>query len=109
MTAAPSKQNTNKKSKIKKIVDLSSFKGMYDLWDYRVIKRDGVYTIHEVYYNPDGSIYALTEHPVEPLGESPEELKRDLNRFVKAFKQEILEYDKIKFSRDRSKKTGRSK
>lgn len=66
-------------------------------WNYRVIRRhhaetDSVtYYVHEVYYGEDGSIEKWTEEPVEPLGESPEELREDIRYFLRAFRLPILE------------------
>lgn len=66
-------------------------------WNYRVIRRhhaetDSVtYHVHEVYYGEDGSIEKWTEEPVEPLGESPEELREDIRYFLRAFRLPILE------------------
>ena len=66
-------------------------------WNYRVIRKchtetDSVtYHVHEVYYGGDGSIKKWTEEPVEPLGETPEELREDIRYFLRAFRFPILE------------------
>ncbi len=66
-------------------------------WDYRVIRKrhtetDSVtYRVHEVYYGEDGSIENWTEEPVEPLGETPQELREDIRYFLQAFRFPILE------------------
>lgn len=68
-------------------------------WNHRVIKHsqlmsDGVeetwFSIHEVYYNEDGSLQSYTESPVEPVGESLLELSEDLARFQKALAKPVL-------------------
>lgn len=79
-------------------------------WNYRIIKKDDPdsrpdgagYYIHEVHYNSRGEIWAMTEAPVSPFGETLEEFIDDLENMLKDAKnQSVLEADKIKFaSRD---------
>ena len=38
-------------------------------WNYRVVVKDGNYSICEVYYDDDGHIEASTEEPVGPSGD----------------------------------------
>ena len=44
------------------------------MWNNRIIKheKDGTtwYSVHEVFYNEDGSIYAHTEDPITIVGET---------------------------------------
>jgi len=47
-------------------------------WNYRVLEHDKMFYIHEVYYNDNGDITAISEDPMHPHGETPEELKNDL-------------------------------
>jgi hypothetical protein len=66
-------------------------------WNYRVIRKshsdtDVVsYQIHEVYYKEDGSIDGWTKEPVEPHGETVEELREDIRYFLHAFRRPVLE------------------
>ena len=66
-------------------------------WKYRVIRKHhkesdtNTYQIHEVYYKEDGAIEGWTESAVEPLGETPDELREDIRFFMKAFQKPILE------------------
>ena len=66
-------------------------------WNHRVIKRyykksDTVaYQIHEVYYEDDGAIKSWTDSPVEPFGETVEELQGDIRYFAEAFQKPVLE------------------
>ncbi len=66
-------------------------------WNYRVIRKhhtetDSVtYHVHEVYYGEDGSIENWTEEAVEPMGETPHELREDIRYFLRAFRFPILE------------------
>lgn len=68
-------------------------------WNYRIMKRviDGVdvHEIHEVYYNPDGSIKAWTETSITPTGEDLEELKKDFSHQLLAFDSPVLDYDAL--------------
>jgi hypothetical protein len=66
-------------------------------WNYRVIKKtcahslEVTYQIHEVYYLKDGSIDCWNHAPVEPLGISEPSLRNDIQSFLAAFRQPILE------------------
>ncbi len=70
-------------------------------WNYRVIRKshpgtDAVsYQIHEVYYKEDGSINGWTEDPVEPHGETVEELREDIGHFRHAFRRPVLEEKEV--------------
>jgi hypothetical protein len=68
-------------------------------WNYRVVKRcspdhpdEPAYQIHEVYYNDQGEPDAFTVDAVAPLGETPEELKADLQAMLRALDAPVLEY-----------------
>ena len=58
-------------------------------WDYRVLKEGDRYWVGEVYY--DGDTPEMYSGPFEPYGESPDELKDDLEKQLRAFDKEILE------------------
>ena len=66
-------------------------------WDYRVIRKrhtetDSVtYHVHEIDYGEDGGIENWTEDAVEPMGETPQELREDIRYFLHAFRFPILE------------------
>ncbi len=65
-------------------------------WNYRVIKRqenhedEACYQVHEVYYDSDGKIETWSCDPVEPSGESLEELRDDCLRFIEALQKPVL-------------------
>ncbi len=71
------------------------------MWDYRIVHRifgdEHQYSIHEAYYNDDGSIYAISADPCVPLGESKKELINDHARMQGAIIKSVLEYD-MKFA-----------
>ncbi|MCX7838258.1 MAG: hypothetical protein N2559_02220 [Anaerolineae bacterium] len=59
-------------------------------WEYRVFREeDGTYVIREVYYD-NGSIVACTEKAVTPMGESLEELQKDIEWFKEALELPVL-------------------
>jgi hypothetical protein len=59
-------------------------------WEYRVFREDnGTYVIREVYYD-NGSIVACTENAVAPMGESLDELQKDIEWFNEALKLPVL-------------------
>lgn len=66
-------------------------------WNYRVIKKtcphtqETTFQIHEVYYQPDGSIDCWNHTPVEPLGISEPSLRNDIQAFLAAFRLPVLQ------------------
>ena len=70
-------------------------------WNHRVIHKyhektdDHTYHIHEVYYDDNGTIEGWTKSPVEPMGETPNELREEIRYFIKAFQKPIL-IEKVK-------------
>jgi hypothetical protein len=73
-------------------------------WNYRVMAREGVLGIHEVFYNPDGSILWFSADPVPCSGESLDELAADVQRQANALNQGVLDFhlleQKAKYRRD---------
>ena len=67
-------------------------------WNYRVIRKhypdsDAIsYQVHEVYYADNGSIEHSTEDPVQPFGETAEELREEIRFFLQAFRRPVLEW-----------------
>jgi hypothetical protein len=53
------------------------------------------YGIYEVYYTGMGKIENWTEDAVEPFGETVKELKKDLERMLKACDKKVLDYDRL--------------
>jgi hypothetical protein len=58
--------------------------------DYRVFFEDGGYTFRTVYYDDRAAIVACSEKPIEPLGESLEELQEELNLLQAALSKKVL-------------------
>ncbi len=61
----------------------------------RRLGRDGdpYYGIHEVYYDDSGKVEGYTDDAVSPFGETEEELRRDIERMMRAFQHPVLDYD----------------
>ena len=66
-------------------------------WNYRIVavnyyvdKIEYEYSIHEVYYNEDGSIRMWTKYDVGIGGSSVEELKQAYEMYGKAFDKPVL-------------------
>ena len=76
-------------------------------WNYRVVKsqrerEDGPatcteYTIREVYYNDDETIYAMSQEGMSAYGETLEEVKENATTMLEAFKAPVLNEWEIKF------------
>lgn len=65
-------------------------------WNYRIVERQHPckwYAIYEVYYHIDGSPAIITEDPIEPTGESKEELKTNIDMMLQAFNKPTLKYE----------------
>lgn len=64
-------------------------------WNYRVIKKNNygqiTFQIHEVFYRADGQIDSWASQPVEPLGTSEGQLRKDIYSFLNAFQLPTLE------------------
>jgi len=59
-------------------------------WDYRVFVEDSGYTIRTVYYDDHDAIATCSEKPIEPFGESLEDLQDELNLLQAALKKNVL-------------------
>jgi hypothetical protein len=74
-------------------------------WNYRLTKEihsgdeDVSYQIKEVYYNPDGSIWGMTENSVSVYGETAEEARACLDNMQLAFDQAVLDLDGFVFAK----------
>lgn len=66
-------------------------------WNNRVIRRfhdsEEYFEIHEVYYDEKGNPDGVTEDGIVPFGDTLEELREELQRFLDACKKPILNYD----------------
>lgn len=64
-------------------------------WNYRVVRTrtsfGELYQVHEVYYADNGEITAWTENPINPTGETPEELKKDFSMQLEALEKPVLD------------------
>ena len=69
-------------------------------WNYRVVRttvQDGdetfnSYAVHEAYYGEGGQL-GWTEAPVAPVGESLEELRKELRQMEIALEYDIIDGD----------------
>ena len=67
-------------------------------WNYRIIETgSGMFEIREVYYNEDGTIFAISEEAEGVSGESLEDLKLGLDYVSKAMNAPILKESEIVF------------
>jgi len=71
-------------------------------WNHRVVKQklqDGTdwFSVREIFYNDDDSIYAYTEKPVDISGESIEAMRVYCQWILHCLDKEILVDGDIKF------------
>lgn len=67
-------------------------------WNHRIIRhvnRQGFefYAIHEVYYNAEGGVSSFTEESIAPYGETPAELRAELERMLGACSKPALDHN----------------
>ena len=72
------------------------------MWNNRIIKheKDGTtwYSVHEVFYNEDGSIYAHTEDAITIIGETEEEAVEQVEQILRDIKDTpVLVASEIEF------------
>ena len=72
------------------------------MWNNRIIKheKDGAtwYSVHEVFYNEDGSIYAHTEDGITIIGETEEETIEQVEQILRDIKDTpVLVASEIEF------------
>ena len=72
------------------------------MWNNRIIKheKDGTtwYSVHEVFYNEDGSIYAHTEDAITIIGETEEEAVEQAEQILRDIKDTpVLVASEIEF------------
>jgi hypothetical protein len=71
-------------------------------WNHRVVKevlKDGEewYTVREVFYNDDDTIYAYTDDPVDICGESVDEIRKYLQWCLDCLDNPILVDGEVEF------------
>ena len=64
-------------------------------WNYRVIKQNDYYAVHEVYYDKDGNPEAHTRLPCVPNGESKLDIELDLRFMILALYKPVLIWDEV--------------
>ena len=71
-------------------------------WNHRVVKEkleDGTdwYSVREVFYNDDNTIYVYTREPINISGESIEELKEYVQWILDCLDKDILIDGEVEF------------
>ena len=60
------------------------------MWNYRAVEKTNrgktFYEVHEVYYDENGEIFAYSQDPQSPFGETHGELIKDLSMMLKDVK-----------------------
>lgn len=70
-------------------------------WNHRVLKEvlngEDWYSIREVFYNDDGSIYAYTKEPIDIAGSSIDEIREYLQWCMDCLDKDILIDGEVEF------------
>lgn len=72
-------------------------------WNHRVVKEiltngEDWYSVREVFYNSDGSIYAYTSDPVDICGGSIDEMRQYIQRVLDSLSKPVLIDSEVVFS-----------
>ena len=80
-------------------------------WNHRIVKKrdpnykegaiwpvEFYYEVHEVHYNNNGDLCAITEDPIAPYGESIDDLKETLEWMLNACDKPILIDGEIEYA-----------
>lgn len=65
-------------------------------WDYRIVNKDGLHGIYEVYYDRNGNIEGYSSFSLEDF--SPEELKIEVEEIQRAFSKPVIEAGDIEMN-----------
>lgn len=67
-------------------------KHQLNTWGYRMVRSAAKHVgIYEVYFDDQGVPSVCTIYPASVVGDTPEELKRSLERMQDAFKHDVLD------------------
>ena len=71
-------------------------------WNHRVVKQtyeDGTeeYSVREVFYNDDGTIFGYTENPADVVAETVDELREYIELCLKSLDDPILIDGEVEF------------
>lgn len=62
-------------------------------WNYRFVLKDGFYSIHEVYYNVDREVVAITQEPILVGGDTLKEAIKDYRIMSRALLKPPIDYE----------------
>ena len=67
------------------------------MWNYRVMRQEHEkgewFGIYEVYYDEGGKIWSWSKSPMEPFGDTPQDLLSSIGLMAMACERPVLEYD----------------
>lgn len=63
-------------------------------WNHRVVRKQGLLQVYEVYYDELGRPASVTETAVSPMGDNLQELASEIKAFAKALSKPILDFEK---------------
>ena len=83
----PINTDADRKSKTK-----TMGKPTYAYYDYRVVFKDGKFSVHQLYYDTDHNPVLMSPTPVYPHGASFAEMARDLRNYYAALQKPVMNY-----------------
>ena len=61
-------------------------------WQYRIVRKDGYYYMHECFLDKDGKPSSITEEPVTVFSEDPGGCEWVLKRMLESLSKPFLDY-----------------
>ncbi len=70
-------------------------------WNHRVVKQtiegEDFFSIREVFYNDDETVYAYTENPTGVCGESIDDIREQISQILKSLDSPVLVDGEVEF------------
>ncbi len=66
-------------------------------WDYRIVGRKlgaaFIYDVREIWYDDEDKVLCYSQHPAAPTGNTLDEIKINIHKFVMAKGKKVLEVE----------------
>lgn len=68
-------------------------------WNYRVVKKNGEFGVHGVYYNDDDKIVSIDLEPNTYTGSDLEDLRNTIELMLSALDKEVIDFETLEIVR----------
>jgi hypothetical protein len=73
--------------------------------NYRVIRREGQYSIHEIFMSDDGRIVGYSQDASSPAADTIDDLKKSVEQLKSALSQPVLEHSELESEAEKKRQT----